>query len=520
MYCGVPHSPGRRLGLLALIAGVVALAGAAGVVEAPRAAPGQLCASPGRDGAGGTLSGVVNTYYAGTASVAAGATAIPVGAPTGASAAVAAGDLVLVIQMQGADLDSSDTDAYGDGGTGGTASGALAGTTVAGLYEYAVATGPVTAGSLPVTGKGSGSGLVNAYLQSTATGTTGARRFQVVRVPQFATATAGGGLTASAWNGSTGGVLALDVTGVVTFAGAVNVSELGFRGGGDRQLGGSGGLPAGAYRTSATNTTNGAKGEGSAGTPRWVQQGGGAVDTGVEGYPNGSQGRGAPGTAGGGGTDGNEPSNDQNTGGGGGGNGGIGGRGGNAWFSNLAYGGEGGAAFSASATALVAGGGGGAGTRNNAGPSGGATGGGLVLARAGAFAGSGTIAANGGDGQSGANDGAGGGGAGGSVLVDLATGTLGGLTVTANGGAGGTAWATQPPAGTPASDTAPVAAEPEGWCSRRPHPRRPRPQAGSEGRPRPPPIPMARPPEPTGWSRPSVPARCPAPMQALAARPS
>ena len=446
---GVLHLPKPRLLLGALLVGVAMIAGATSHVEAPRAAPGQLCASPGRDGAGGVLAGAVNTDYPGTASVAAGATAIPVGAPTGAATPVAAGDLVLVIQMQGADVDSSDSDAYGDGQAGGTASGALTGTTVAGRYEYAVATGPVTAGSLPVVGKGPGNGLVNSYLETAATAASGARTFQVVRVPQYATATAGPGLTAPAWDGATGGVLALDVTGVLTLAGTVSVSELGFRGGGDRQLGGSSGLPAGTYRSSAASPTNGSKGEGTAGTPTWVQQGGGAVDTGIEGYPNGSEARGAPGTAGGGGTDGNEPANDQNTGGGGGGNGGAGGRGGDAWFSSLPYGGEGGAAFSASSPALVAGGGGGAGTRNNAGPSGGAAGGGLLLARAGAVAGSGTITADGGAGQPAANDGGGGGGAGGSVLIDAATGTLAGVTVTANGGAGGTAWATQPPAGTP-----------------------------------------------------------------------
>ena len=193
VHCGVPHSPKWRLGLLALVAGLVGLASTAARVDAPLAAPGQLCASPGRDGAGGTLAGTVNTYYPGTASVAAGATTIPVGAPTGSGTAVAAGDLVLVIQMQGADVNSTDTDAYGDGNAGGSASGALAGTTVAGLYEFAVATGPVTAGSLPVVGKGSGNGLLNAYVQAAATGATGARTFQVVRVPQFATATVGGG---------------------------------------------------------------------------------------------------------------------------------------------------------------------------------------------------------------------------------------------------------------------------------------------------------------------------------------
>ncbi len=418
-------------------------------VEAPRAAVGQLCATPGKDGAGGVLSGVVNTYYPGAASVAAGVTAIPVGAPAGAPTPVAAGDLVLVIQMQGADLNATETDAYGDGMSGAPASGALAGTVAAGRYEFAVATGPVAAGLLPVVGKGSGGGLLHDYLDGPASFAVGARRFQVVRVPQYATATASGALAAATWNGVTGGVLALDVTGVLTFSGTVSVSGLGFRGGGDRQLGGAGGLPPGAYRTAATSNANGAKGEGVAGTPRWVQQGAAAVDTGVEGYPGGSQGRGAPGNAGGGGTDGNQPANDQNSGGGGGGNGGEGGRGGHAWSSIAPYGGYGGTGTAASPTALTLGGGGGAGTRNNAGPSNGAPGGGIALLRAGSIAGVGAVSADGGSGPTAANDGGGGGGAGGTVAVDAATGGLGGLTLSAAGGRGGDSWPSQAPGGFP-----------------------------------------------------------------------
>ena len=58
--------------------------------------------------------------------------------------------------------------------------------------------------------------------------------------------------------------------------------------------------------------------------PRWKEQqahtrylnnGGALLDNTVEGYPNGSYGRGAPGNAGGGGNDGNPGANDQNSGG-------------------------------------------------------------------------------------------------------------------------------------------------------------------------------------------------------------
>src|SRR5213075_2144324 len=108
-----------------------------------------------------------------------------------------------------------------------------------------------------------------------------------------------------------------------------------FRAGAGRQLAGGAGANT-DYRTLATNAANGSKGEGIAGTPRYMFQGTGApLDTAVEGYPNGSYARGAPGNAGGGGTDGETVSNQQNTGGGGGGNGGNGGKGGNAWNNIL-----------------------------------------------------------------------------------------------------------------------------------------------------------------------------------------
>ena len=59
----------------------------------------QVCAIPGKDGPAATLSGVVNTYYPGTANALAGATTINVGTARG-TPALASGDLVLVIQMQ------------------------------------------------------------------------------------------------------------------------------------------------------------------------------------------------------------------------------------------------------------------------------------------------------------------------------------------------------------------------------------------------------------------------------------
>jgi uncharacterized repeat protein (TIGR01451 family) len=169
------------------------------------------------------------------------------------------------------------------------------------------------------------------------------------------------------------------------------------------------------------------------------------------GYAGGDTGRGAPGNAGGGGD--NREGTRDNGGGGGGGNGGIGGFGACGWKNGGWAGvlctaagefdlrGIGGADFAQrSASRIVMGGGGGGGGNNNStaiGSSGGA-GGGIVMVRAGAIAGTGTINANGAVGQTQAqNDGAGGGGAGGSVLVYSTAGGVGTLAVNAIGGTGG-----------------------------------------------------------------------------------
>ncbi|RYD96771.1 MAG: hypothetical protein EOP61_17550, partial [Sphingomonadales bacterium] len=66
-----------------------------------------VCAAPGRDGIGVSITGVVNTYWASTASVSAGATSIVLGSSAGASAPIATGDLVLIIQMQDAQFNST-----------------------------------------------------------------------------------------------------------------------------------------------------------------------------------------------------------------------------------------------------------------------------------------------------------------------------------------------------------------------------------------------------------------------------
>ena len=398
----------------------------------------QLCGTPGKDGVGNP-TGIINTYYPGTASVAAGATSIPVGAPTGSGTPISAGDLLLVIQMQSAIINSSNTAAYGDGATGAGYT-ALNG---AGQFEYVVATGPVAGGVVPIQGA-NGGGLVNSYLEAPYSGTQGQETYQVVRVPQYSSATVNNGLTASYWNGSTGGILAMDVAGPLNLNNATaSVDGEGFRGGGSRNLNGGSGGASTDFATLSTNGYHDSKGEGIAGTPRFVFDPVGLVDidSGVEGYPGGgSFARGAPGNAGGGGTDSHPIDNGNNSGGGGGGNGGAGGLGGNSFYDNFVVGGLGGAVFPAAVNQMVLGGGGGAGVQNNSlnGQSSGGAGGGMIFVRASTVSGTGTFSANGLQGlDTTALDATGGGGAGGSVLVATASGNLSGLTVNAMGGRGG-----------------------------------------------------------------------------------
>jgi hypothetical protein len=414
------------------VAALLALAMTATLVVAVRepARAAALCATPGRDGSA-TITGIVNTYFTGTANAAAAATSITLGAHAAgdANTAIATGDLLLVIQMQGATLNTSNSSSYGDG----SGSGSGATSTTAGTFEYVVANGnlPTTGGALSITGTNAG-GLIHAYT------TSAAAHFQVIRVPQYAAPTIGAALTALAWNGTAGGVLTIDVQNILNGNGAaVNANAKGFRGGQGRGLGGDATAVAGDYVNSNAKNVHGEKGEGTAGTPTYLYANGAGTGAGTaDGYTGGDTGRGAPGNAGGGGADAHVTANDQNTGGGGGGNGGAGGVGGKSWSSNVAYGGNGGT-FTPSATQIVLGGGGGAGSRNNGSgfDSSGGTGGGVVMMRLAGVTGGMTVSANGSMGVDPQNDGGGGGGAGGSVMM-TSLATISGVTVTANGANG------------------------------------------------------------------------------------
>jgi uncharacterized repeat protein (TIGR01451 family) len=423
----------------------------------------QVCAAPGKDGT--TYS--ANTYFPGVGSANAGTTVINYGAAridlNASSTNFAVGDLALVIQIQDAAIDNTNTGAYGDGVAGdpGTGSSNLRS---AGFYEFKRVTA-VTASSINID-----SGLANTYTSSNATTTDGNRRFQVVRVPQLASASLPAGTTTvPAWDGTTGGLIVVDASGTLNLNGAViNANGSGFRGGGSQTANVISGVNTLDYRAaqSATNDhLGGPKGEGIAGTPRFVKgptvvNGFTGVDLGTSGYPNSFDlARGAPGNAGGGGTQ-------HNSGGGGGGNAGNGGNGGNSFgfysatdtggcvnfgagfFSctgdgSRAVGGYGGTGLAPVATRIFLGGGGGAGENNNANDNptvaqgSGGNGGGLVFIRARFITGSATINTNGEGGQPAGRDAGGGGGAGGTVVLVSETLSVPGLVVNANGGVGG-----------------------------------------------------------------------------------
>jgi len=449
-----------------------------------------FCALPGSDPTS-TASGIVNTYFDGSnqASLAGGATSLTLGGVRSGSATttVSQGDLLIVMQMQDGSISSSNDANYGSGagnGRGTTSAGS------AGLYEYIRVTnaGPSGAGNAITFSPA----LTNSYTQAAASGANGQRRYQVIRVPQYADVTLQG-VTAPAWNGLAGGVVAVDSSQAIALGSGTVEGQTGraiFLGGkGFRGAAGFGSTATSQNNpwvfSDATSQAHGGKAEGIAGTPRFVafktdgwgfRTTGSAtdatltrIDNGADGYPSGDRAKGAPGNAGGGGVDGGSTNNQFNAGGGGGGNharGGIGGRpfdrplidtngrGGDGYAGVLTFG------------RVFLGGGGGGGSTNNAttenaayendaiacnissGPSGnspgakcssGGAGGGIAILRARSVSGAGIIDVRGAHGYNVANDSGGGGGAAGAVVLHVIDG--GSADISAAGGDGGNAWA-------------------------------------------------------------------------------
>ncbi len=409
-----------------------------------------LCASPGRDGTTVTTygGGNINTYYPGGVSVSAGATSVAVGAvPSGyGTTPIVAGDLLLIIQMQHAHINTTDTAAYGS---------IVYGYSV-GYYEYIVAQSNVAVGggTLTFRGAGTGNGLKYNYTTFNGTGDTnrGKGRYQIIRVPQYSSITLTSTITAPYWNGNVGGVVAMEVSSLLNFNGqTIHADNRGFRGGNSPNVDSGSNLTH--YRTLETNNLGAGKGESIAGTPRyvWNLSTNTSLDNGATyqgGYSNGDFGRGAPANAGGGG-------NSHNGGGGGGSNSGAGGTGGfgyrAGWNANShltaaddrGIGGY--SLFSIGAGVInnishrvFMGGAGGRGDSNNNGTSYGGAGGGIVLISARRVAGTGTLRANGSAGGSTTSgDGGGGGGAGGTIFLNVANSSTATINLIANGGAGG-----------------------------------------------------------------------------------
>lgn len=424
-----------------------------------------------------TANTIVNEYTNLTANAAAGATSITVAsnslnANSRFPATLAQGDLIMIIQVQGATMNLSTAGPFSIPAD--NTYGAITAYNNCGNYEFAQVLSVAGGTTINVL-----CGLKNAY---TASG-----HVQVVRVPRYTTLAINNSLTCQLWNGTTGGIVAVEVQNATTFSGSgsINVNAMGFRGGVETDNA----AYYGGGQWGASDPGEGApKGEGIAGfTTEYTPL-------------NALYARGAPANAGGGG-------NAHNAGGGGGGNAGNlatytgygipnptynaiwnletpaiggtsssgGGRGGNSFSNdnenaavvlpgdpnwsgdyNRTNGGMGGRPLDYSTGRLFFAGAGGSGEMNDGDAGGGGRGAGLVFIMSyGSVSGTGVINANGENGINAvatgfgfnAKDGAGGAGAGGTVVINT-NGTTSGITINANGGTGGN----QNFAGFPSSD--------------------------------------------------------------------
>lgn len=263
---------------------------------------------------------------------------------------------------------------------------------------------------------------------------------QVIRVPVYTNAEVTGALTAQAWDAATGigGVLAFEVTGILTLNANVSADGAGFKGGTLIRftncfdfLGVATAYSYDLPEVQGNYTQGGYKGE--------------AVNVVADGFEGG---KGKQANGGGGG-------NNHNTGGGGGANYGTGGLGGSQSLQscNGANYGIGGAAinsygYTAGTNKIFPGGGGGSGHANNTEGTPGGDGGGIIYIKAATVIGNGySITAKGTQGinndlapnplNEARGDGGGGGGAGGVVLLSVTT-FSGNVTVEANGADGST----------------------------------------------------------------------------------
>lgn len=423
-----------------------------------------------------TANNIVNEYTTLTANAAAGASTITVANSTLNTngrfpGALAPGDLIMIIQMQGATiLGAPDLFTPGIGFPYDSTWGAITNYNEAGNNEFAEVYSIPNGTSITLDCP-----LINNY--------TSAGRVVVVRVPRYSSLTvnAGGSLTCDTWLGSIGGVCAIEVENNTTInaGGSIDVTGKGFRGAQLLENQTNFGL---VFSASTFPQDGAEKGEGIAGYQNDYTANGGMYM------------RGAPANGGGGG-------NAHNAGGGGGANGGNpllwnghgmpdnsiagwtaawnlqyagfaaqistgGGQGGyscsddnqdatitgpnnGAWLCDQrrSNGGFGGRPLDYSTGRLFLGGGGGSGDQNdNWGGRGGNGGAMIYLMNYGTVSGAGQIISNGNNGVNtsgtpavngtAGRDGAGGAGAGGTIIVN-SVGTISGISITANGGNGG-----------------------------------------------------------------------------------
>jgi len=300
-----------------------------------------------------------------------------------------AGDTVLIIQMKGASINNTNSDAFGT----------VNSYNDAGLSEINYV--DVINGNTVL--------LKNELLRN-YDAVNGA--VQLIRVPFYPQLSIQDTITCLPWDGRKGGVVVLNSGSSIGLSGVIDVSGKGFKGGG---------IGAGF---NCNNTGNWAVPAGNGGTK----------GEGIAAYPIGQEAGGAHLASGGGG------SYSANTGGGGGGNGGAGGNGGNQTNTcpaqTFSYGGEG--YQYADNDRVFMGGGGGGGQQDDGQPvAPGGNGGGIVLLLGDTLTGNnGQILANGESVTTLVRDeGGAGGGAGGSVFfyVNHLNGTL---SIEANGGDG------------------------------------------------------------------------------------
>jgi len=407
-----------------------------------------LKAQKGKDGAANITAAntVVNSYYVVTASVIAGTNSVSVSSNTGLSP----GDLVMLIQMQGALVNAGKDSIFPDFNSSiptNPSFGAITNYNNCGNYEFQqirnLPDNTTVVFDCPIKNNYNHFGKV-----------------QLVKVPRYSSliVSGTGNIVPSAWNGTIGGVVAIEVSGNATLnaSPSIDASGLGFRGGQRLNFN----IPyvgGGNKWGSLLYSEGGMKGESIAG------------DTNRYKVYSAMYCRGAMANGGGGG-------NTHNAGGGGGANGGNvaaytgsgvpisgyntawnlespgfastsssgGGRGGYSFSSsnqnpnsvapgNSSWGGDnrrivggmGGRPLDYSIDRLFMGGGGGAGHGNNSLASSGGNGGGIIyLIIDGNLTGSGTILSNGANAANTTqscsdNDGAGGGGGGGAIVLNV-----------------------------------------------------------------------------------------------------